>query len=97
MITKMRKNGSIPYNWLQIIDWGVQNTRRILLVKVGFHASIYQLWRERNNRVHNLVSSTAKVSIAEVIISLILQEDVRNRISSLPKVREACLAAALLL
>lgn len=62
--------------WDLIVDWGCgawkRQTKGNLLMKLAWQAAIYQIWHERNSRIHcNIFPSV------EHVIDLVVQ-DVRN-------------------
>lgn len=79
-------------SWYQIKDWGCKalkkNTPLNSIAKIAFQASLYQIWLERNSRVHS-----QQFRPVEPIVDLI-EKDVRNRVG-IPKIRAACAAAGL--
>lgn len=82
------KSGPIILNWPQVVQWGsvlTRNTAANVITKLALQSSVYQIWVERNARLHTQTSHSV-----EVVVKLIKQ-DVRNIIYSKPKLMQQTL------
>lgn len=65
-------------SWAELLSWmrSSSSSAPSLLRKVSAHAIIYNIWRQRNNVLHN------NLRIAPIIIFKIVDREIRNIISS---------------
>ncbi|CAL9247970.1 unnamed protein product [Arabidopsis halleri] len=69
--TVLKRLGQPPFifaEWSVLINWlsSASPNVSLTLKRVAVHATIYLLWKERNNRLHNKVSSTASTVFNQI-------------------------------
>lgn len=75
------KSGTAICDWDLFINWSLaalkRNTAINLITKLGISATVYNIWLERNRRLHNGVSSSAHALI------MVIMQSLRDRISGI--------------
>lgn len=93
IVIKLGKCGVIPNTCADIMDWSIHALKRCttknFLVKLGFHACIYHVWLERNTMIHIIYSKS------DDALALLVLQDIRLRIISLPKIQAACIVVVI--
>ncbi|KAL1194497.1 hypothetical protein V5N11_010404 [Cardamine amara subsp. amara] len=78
ILTRLSSLTTLFHNWNDSMDWSKDNSSHVpaILRKLVPQATIYHLWKQRNNVVHN------HISIPTLSIFKSLDREIRNIISS---------------